>query len=320
MQDLDRTILRTLAPAKINLTLEVLGKRPDGYHNLVSIVQTIDLVDDIFIMPSHKKEIRFLDHNGNTLPTPRNELIDQAWTALSSVYNIDECAAIIVVKRIPEAAGLGGGSSDAAAFLRLASHWWNIGLENNQYTDKFLKIASKIGSDVSLFLTGGTMLIANRGDQITPLDGKINTREPLVAALFLPKIPHLKEKTATMFAGLQPSHYSDGTRTKQFFDKLSHGASVPNALLSAQPINTFTEIADNILVGLKSARDQLHEKFGRTPLLTGAGPCLFIPGEQQVLIESIASLADKYEGLWLVKGLPDNLTQNVWETNQKSVP
>ena len=123
-------VLRTLAPAKINLTLEVLGRRDDGYHDLVSVVQTLDFADDLTIAPDPAggRQLRFQDPDGRPLPTPGDELIARAWQRLVDRSERDLPARVTVRKRLPLAAGLGGGSSDAAAFLRLAARFWDLPL------------------------------------------------------------------------------------------------------------------------------------------------------------------------------------------------
>ncbi len=119
--------LRTLAPAKINLTLEVLGRREDGFHDIASVVQTVDLTDTVELRAAAEPSVRIVGDDGRPLPIPfGEELVGRAWERLRARVDLAREAGLVVTKRIPIAAGLGGGSSDAAAFMRLAQQHWDL--------------------------------------------------------------------------------------------------------------------------------------------------------------------------------------------------
>src|SRR5713226_2093189 len=110
--------MRTIAPAKINLTLEVLGKRPDGYHEIRSVMQTIDLCDDVSVASGGgRRELRFENVDGRSLA--EDDMVMRAAHLLAERAGVAAKGHVRLAKRIPVAAGLGGGSSDAAATLRL---------------------------------------------------------------------------------------------------------------------------------------------------------------------------------------------------------
>ena len=163
--------LRTLAPAKLNLTLEVLRRREDGFHDLASIVQTLDLADVVELSqaraaPGGAREpgVAIVDEAGRPVAIPfGEELVAKAWDLLVARQGVDRDVAVRVTKSIPIAGGLGGGSSDAAAFLRLAQRYWSL---PRRIVDE---VAREVGSDVALFMVGGTALIEGRGERVTRL-------------------------------------------------------------------------------------------------------------------------------------------------------
>ncbi len=156
--------LRILAFAKVNLCLHVLGWRPDGYHELRTIFQTISLHDTLELELVRRPGVR-LETDDPRLPVGRKNLVTQALTALRGELKLRNGVRVHLEKRIPVARGLGGGSSDAAAallgLLRLTRR--KLPLE------RLLEIAASLGADVPFFLFGGRALGVNRGDEIYPL-------------------------------------------------------------------------------------------------------------------------------------------------------
>lgn len=155
--------MRLLAPAKINLVLEVMGSRPDGYHEIRTVLQTIDLVDRLEVGPAD--HLRFTCDDPS-LPAGEENLVVRAARLLARAAGVEARAALHLEKTIPFASGLGGGSSDAAtALLGLASLW---GLSPGQVD--LLELAAALGSDVPFFLRGGTALALGRGELVFPLE------------------------------------------------------------------------------------------------------------------------------------------------------
>jgi 4-diphosphocytidyl-2C-methyl-D-erythritol kinase len=149
--------------AKINLSLRVLGKRVDGFHELCTVFQSVSLHDDLLF----RKDPGFrLTCSDRTIPTNENNLIVKAANALREQYQIAFGAHIHLEKRIPSPGGLGGGSSNAAVALIGLKRLWKIPIQD----DKIIGIADELGSDVSYFLTGGTALGTGRGEKIEALD------------------------------------------------------------------------------------------------------------------------------------------------------
>lgn len=157
------------APAKINLTLDVLHKRPDGYHEVEMIMTTVDLADRLELESLNKNEIRIISHN-RFVPDDSRNLAYQAAKLLKERYGIKKGVSIQIDKIIPVAAGLAGGSSDAAAALKGLNQLWNLGLS----LDELAEIGAEIGSDVSFCVYGGTALATGRGEKIEHLPAPPN--------------------------------------------------------------------------------------------------------------------------------------------------
>ena len=150
------------APAKLNLGLEVVGRREDGYHEIATVFQTIDLVDDLVLEPAPELELQV---SGLVVPGGEENLVMQAARLLAARAGNGRGARISLHKRIRAGAGLGGGSSDAAAALLGLNRLWGIGLS---YRD-LRELASELGADVPFFLVAGTALGLGRGDAVIPL-------------------------------------------------------------------------------------------------------------------------------------------------------
>lgn len=152
------------APAKINLSLDVLHKRSDGYHEVEMIMTTIDLADRIELSPLPEDEIRISSLN-RYVPDDQRNLAYQAAKLIKERFHVKKGVMIGIEKVIPVAAGLAGGSSDAAATLRGLNKLWDLGLT----LDELAELGAEIGSDVSFCVYGGTALATGRGEKIAEL-------------------------------------------------------------------------------------------------------------------------------------------------------
>ncbi len=150
------------ASAKINLSLDVLHKRSDGYHEVEMVMTTIDLADRIELTELQTNEIKIISHD-YFIPNDYRNLAYQAAQLLKERLQIKQGVVIEITKMIPVAAGLAGGSSDAAATLRGLNKLWNLGLS----LDELAVLGSEIGSDVSFCVHGGTALATGRGEKLT---------------------------------------------------------------------------------------------------------------------------------------------------------
>jgi len=153
------------APAKINLYLEIIGKRPNGYHNIESIFHTVDLFDILDFEESNNIQ---LTCNNSSLAVDQSNLIYKTVLKMQKYFNVDKAVKVHLVKNIPMGAGLGGGSSDAAATIKALNKLWNL----NKSKKELELFAASIGADVPFFLTCGTAFVEGIGDIITKINIK----------------------------------------------------------------------------------------------------------------------------------------------------
>ena len=250
--------VRIAAPAKINLTLEVVGKRSDGYHDLASILVAVDLADEVTLDDADQV---YLECDAPGLSGPDN-LALRAAERLRAEIGHRGGVRIRLAKKIPHAAGLGGGSSDAAAVLIGLSRLWKAGMSAQDLTP----IAAELGSDVPFFLYGGTAMIQGRGEIVRPLPPA-----DLKHALIVTPDIRLKRKTATMFGMLSGGGSDRGALTRKLEARIRGGGDVPAQLL----YNRFDAEADRAYPGLARYREALTSMGATEIHLCGAGPSLF---------------------------------------------
>ena len=152
--------------AKINLSIDVLGKRQDGYHLVEMIMQTIDLYDLIEINEKDNDQIT-IKSTSDEIPLDCNNLVYKAANLIKKTFNINKGVEIHIKKNIPVAAGMAGGSSNAAAVLVGLNKLWNLKLSNQQLE----KIGLKLGADVPFCINGGAVLASGIGEELTPIKG-----------------------------------------------------------------------------------------------------------------------------------------------------
>ena len=152
--------------AKINLSIDVLGKRQDGYHLVEMIMQTIDLYDLIEINEKDNDQIT-IKSTSDEIPLDCNNLVYKAANLIKKTFNINKGVEIHIKKNIPVAAGMAGGSSNAAAVLVGLNKLWNLNLSNQQLE----KIGLKLGAVVPFCINGGAVLALGIGEELTPIKG-----------------------------------------------------------------------------------------------------------------------------------------------------
>src|SRR5699024_10209537 len=160
----DGMVLLERAAAKITLSLDVLGKRDDGYHDVEMVMTTIDLADRLEIHELTQDRIDVTADN-QYVPNDERNLAYKAAHVLKETYHITQGVRISIQKNIPVSAGLGGGSTDAAAVLRALNRLWDLKLS----THELAHIGATIGSDVPFCLYGGTALVSGRGEKVEKL-------------------------------------------------------------------------------------------------------------------------------------------------------
>ena len=248
------------AYAKINLTLEVLGRRGDGYHDIASILQTVSLHDTLTF---EEADDITLDCDRRELVTPHN-LVLRAANLLRDTAGVSRGTEINLSKKIPVAAGLGGGSSDAAATLLALNRLWGLELTR----EDLLPLAARIGSDVPFFLYGGTGRVFGRGERVQPLP----SADLEWAVVLTPQID-LPDKTAAMFSKIGSMSYTNGGLTRKLAARLSSKGDTPPQFL----FNAFDDVAKETLPDLSMYWETFHALGAREIHLCGAGPSLYAP-------------------------------------------
>ena len=249
--------------AKINLTLEVLGRREDGYHDLASLLHTISLADDLRLEPADQ----LLIHVEGLDIEPETNLVSRAARLLASATGARAGAELTLVKRIPTAAGLGGGSSDAAATLVGLNALWGTGLGTADLT----RLAGELGSDVPFFVRGGAALLLGRGDKLTQL-------QALTQWLIVVVPPHaIEDKTRRLYAALNTADFTDGQTTAFALERI--GRRLP--VLEDHMVNGFERAAREAFPNLSDMWAQVERAAGRRFFLSGAGPALFALAQER---------------------------------------
>lgn len=246
--------VRLVAHAKVNLTLDVLGPRGDGYHEVRSVMARISLADEVRVARARRWHVV-------VRPPLRDvgtgELAERAARALAGRLGRTDAARVIVRKRVPIAAGLGGGSSDAAHVLKALGALWRAS------GALVAEVAAATGSDVPFFLDGALAEVRGRGEQVRPLAGG-----PWHGVLVL---PHCRVSTAEAYARLDLSARSDGARTTALVRCVESG-SADAAQLRGLCGNDLDAVASALCPQIADIRAHVPD----VPLfLSGSGPGLF---------------------------------------------
>jgi 4-diphosphocytidyl-2-C-methyl-D-erythritol kinase len=254
------------AYAKLNLTLEVIGQEDDGYHQILSVMQAINLADSLYFTPSQSLS---LSSNLTGIATTDN-LVFKAAKQLGV-----QGTAIYLKKVIPQG-GLGGGSSDAAVTLETLKELWGLKL----CQDKLSAIASRLGSDISFFLHHHpTALVEGRGEKVTLLPSPSCSW----VILLVPPVDQPQDKTKQMYHRLKTCQFSQGQFTQRLAESLRQGKKVTPKLF----YNVFEKIAFESFPGLEQYWQAFLDAGAPSVHLTGAGPVLFTWLEEKSYAEAI---------------------------------
>jgi 4-diphosphocytidyl-2-C-methyl-D-erythritol kinase len=241
--------LHSLAPAKINLGLEVVGRRDDGYHDLVTLLQAVSLYD-LFVWTETGAPFEYVGPEGV------DPDIDLVWRVLSSAPDIDHWTGqLLLVKHIPMAAGLGGGSSDAALAIRLAFP--------DASDDELSARGAMIGADVPFFVHGGTALATGTGTELTPVQ-----TPNLWFVLVTPNVD-IPNKTGALYSGLEPVDFSDGANVRDLTNVLVGGGGLPEYVP-----NAFSRQLLGYPV-IRYAYERLGQAGASLVSVSGAGPTIY---------------------------------------------
>jgi 4-diphosphocytidyl-2-C-methyl-D-erythritol kinase len=259
-----------LAPAKINLGLEILGRRPDGFHEVRTILCAISLADRLTFERARNGSDEVVSQGRPVDMADRDNLILRALDVMREHGAAIPIQRVIVDKVIPAAAGLAGASSDAAATLRAFAN------ELRRVDAGAERIAAALGSDVPFFLGGPVALAAGRGDVLTPLP------QPSDAWLVL-ATPNLAipDKTRTMYAAIDPAWWSNGSMVAGI------ARNMP-ALPTSAPFNVFERALMTLYPQVERVRTRMIDAGAPFVAVTGAGPTLYTLVSTRDSAEAIA--------------------------------
>ncbi|MBQ7318237.1 MAG: 4-(cytidine 5'-diphospho)-2-C-methyl-D-erythritol kinase [Phascolarctobacterium sp.] len=265
------------AYAKINLGLRILGKRKDGYHEVSMIMQSVGLSDEVIITEGNGIEI---STNVEGLSCGKDNLAYKAAALLAEKYNITPNVHIVLNKGIFMAAGLAGGSSDAAAVLRGLNKYWKLGL----YTDKLEAIGAELGSDVPFCICGGSAIAKGRGEVILPLP---DMPENYVV---LAKPKNLDVSTAWVYKNYDPGRVLNNPCIWQIAENLPHGGRAM-APFMGNALETVTIPAHPQIALLKMAMLKAGAYFA---MMSGSGPTVFAFADNREIAEAVVEAVQDF--------------------------
>ena len=264
-------MLYVKAPAKINLTLDVLYKRPDNYHEVEMVMTTVDLADRIGLENRVDGLIKIFSAD-RFVPDDDRNFAYQAAKLLKDTYGIKHGVSITIEKEIPIAAGLAGGSSDAAATLRGLNELWNLNLS----LDTLAELGAKIGSDVSFCVYGGTALATGRGEKIQELPA------PPACWVVLAK-PKIGVSTAEIYGNLKVDQIKH-PNTKEMLKAIKTN----NYELMCRSLgNVLESVTFNLYPEVVTLKEQMQRFGADAVLMSGSGPTVFGLVDTEVRVNRI---------------------------------
>lgn len=283
--------MKTQAYAKLNLTLDVLGKREDGYHDLCMVMQSITLHDTLTLTPNQGQGLR-VKSNLHFLPTGEKNLAAAAalrfWEALGRE---PESLDIEIQKQIPVCAGMAGGSSDAAAVLRALNEQ-----EGFPFTPKELaKVGEKVGSDVPYCVLGGTALAEGRGEILTPLS-------PLPPCWVVACKPDFPISTPELFARIDSSKLRCRPDTAGMLEALQAGSLEE---VARRMYNVFEDVLpERYQTRVAEIKQVLIEKGALGANMSGTGPTAFgLFDSEEAAREAAETLKENYQETFLCRSV-----------------
>jgi len=265
---------------KLNLTMEVLGRRSDGYHDVATVLQSVSVSDTLVFRAAPSLSIQCTD---KSLEGEEN-LAYQAALLLQQTKDGALGVEISIEKGIPVASGMGGGSADAAATLAALSRLWRLRIDEPGLD----RIAANLGSDVPFFLTGGTALATGRGERVARLPAA-----PERWFLIVRPAVEIADKTSRAYSLLNSSNWSTGRASFQLADALRSRSPIREASLS----NVFDAVVPDAYPEVARWRSLLLGVAPCHPHLAGAGPSLYVPLVDEVEGERIMAQLPQEDGV-----------------------
>ena len=266
------------AYAKINLGLSILGKRKDGYHEVSMIMQSVGLCDEVIITEGEGIQI---STNLEGLTCGKDNLAYKAAALLAEKYNITPNVHIILNKKIFMAAGLAGGSSDAAAVLRGLNKYWNLNLGD----DTLETLAAELGSDVPFCICGGSAIAKGRVEIIVPLPDMPET------IVVLAKLRNLDVSTAWVYKNYNPGRVVNNPSIEQIAEELPKGGKAITHYMG-NVLETVTIPANPQIASIKATMLSAGAYYS---MMSGSGPTVFAFAENQEIAEKIVDALKNFD-------------------------
>lgn len=245
------------APAKINLAIDVIRKRPDGYHDVVMIMQSVALYDIINLKPVRGGKIT-VDTDSDLVPKGEENIVYRVAEFLKNKYNVKDGVEIQIEKNIPVAAGLAGGSTDAATTIKLLNKAWGLKMTKGEIMD----IAKKIGSDVPFCIEGGTALAEGLGEKLTFL-------KSLPECFILLAKPEINISTKEVYEGIDIEEIKERPDIKAMIEALNKG----NLLRVASKLSNVLEyVTIKKCPLIPEIKNKLIEYGALGSVMSGSGP------------------------------------------------
>lgn len=248
------------APAKINLSLDVLNRRPDGYHEVQMIMQQINLYDEVKLVERDKNEINIIT-GCKFIPSNSSNIAYKAAQIIKNTYGINKGVDIFIKKNIPVAAGLAGGSTNAAAVINGLNKMWSLGLSLRER----MELGVKIGADVPFCIMGGAALAEGIGERLTPINSLRNV-------WFAITKPAISVSTADIYNQLDLSKISNRPDNKLLLQAMEKGDSIVIAKNMQNVLETVTEVK---YPEIKNIKRKMLEYNAMGTMMSGSGPTVF---------------------------------------------
>lgn len=276
MEEADEMKIYEKAPAKINLTLDVLYKRPDGYHEVEMVMTMVDLADRVE-MTSLPRDTIIISSQAGYIPLDEKNLAFQAARLIKDRYDVREGVYIHLDKKIPVAAGLAGGSSDAAAALRGLNRLWKLNL-----TEEELKtLGAELGSDIPFCISGGTAIARGRGEILEPIES------PPQCWVVLAK-PPINVSTSEVYGKLNAAAIERHPSAESLVSTIRRQ---DYHAMCASLGNVLEEVTMRLHPEIKQIKDLMLRLGADGSLMSGSGPTVF------GLVSKEAKVARIYNGL-----------------------
>ncbi len=278
------TLLTLSANAKINLTLDILGTREDGYHEVTMIMQEISLHDTLSMGKINQGISLTIAIEGQkgTLPADESNLCWQAAALVQKEYNLQEGVEIHLTKRIPMAAGLAGGSADAAAVLKGMNHLFRLGMTEA----RLCELGARLGSDIPFCIMGGTMLATGRGEVLTRLPSF--PRLSVVLAK-----PPVGVSTAWAYKTYDAGYDGPHPDNEAMLEAIHGGDAHKAASLLCNVLEGVTETEHPVIADYKRL---MMEHGAMASMMSGSGPTVFGLVREKQQAWHLADTLKKYDG------------------------